>query len=94
MFLQAQSHPELERAKDQHHNRQRRVTLKCDLGYICIPMVLRLGWSGWKRSSQQSCLEQDGWVDGERKGGNCCNDKCGGWVYFYAGGEVVSMTRG
>lgn len=70
-----------ERAKDQLHNWQRRVTLKCDLGYICIPTVLERRWSGWKRSS---CVGQDGWVDEEREEGNCCYDKkvVEGFIYM------------
>lgn len=35
-----------------------------------------------------------GWMERLREGGNCCGDKGGGWVYFYAAEEVMRGTRG
>lgn len=55
--------PQLQRATVQHHNRQRRATLKCDSRYKCIPTVLELRWSGRKRGSQRF-LRGAGWVGG------------------------------
>lgn len=68
MFLQAQSHPELERAKDQHHNRQRRVTLKCDWAKYASPWCK--GWDGVGGRGALSSLvwsRMGGWMERGRE---------------------------
>lgn len=48
---------------------------------------------GGRRALSGSCVGQDGWVDEERgREGIVAMIKGGGWVYFYAGGEVMRRT--
>lgn len=43
---------------------------------------------GGRGALSESCMGQKRWVDDERKE----RRKCGGWLYLYAGGEVMSGT--